>query len=44
MAFRVEEFPVASVDLVYIDPPFNSNADYDILFGFRLPLRRVFQR
>jgi len=23
-----KEFPDASVDLVYLDPPFNSNADY----------------
>jgi site-specific DNA-methyltransferase (adenine-specific) len=22
----------ASVDLVYLDPPFNSNADYNVLF------------
>ncbi len=22
-----------SVDLVYLDPPFNSNADYNVLFG-----------
>ena len=27
-----KEFPDASVDLVYLDPPFNSNADYNILF------------
>jgi len=26
------EFPAASVDLVYLDPPFNSNADYNVLF------------
>jgi 16S rRNA G966 N2-methylase RsmD len=25
-------FPDASVDLVYLDPPFNSNADYKVLF------------
>ena len=25
-------FPDESVDLVYLDPPFNSNADYNILF------------
>ncbi|MBV9008816.1 MAG: hypothetical protein JO354_06580 [Verrucomicrobia bacterium] len=24
-----EEFPNGSVDLVYLDPPFNSNADYN---------------
>jgi site-specific DNA-methyltransferase (adenine-specific) len=27
------EFPDASADLVYLDPPFNSNADYNVLFG-----------
>jgi DNA modification methylase len=27
-----ELFPNASVDLVYLDPPFNSNADYNVLF------------
>jgi len=27
-----EIFPDASVDLVYLDPPFNSNADYNVLF------------
>ncbi len=27
-----EEFPSESVDLVYLDPPFNSNADYNVLF------------
>lgn len=26
------EFPDASVDLVYLDPPFNSNAGYNVLF------------
>ncbi len=26
------EFPDGSVDLVYLDPPFNSNADYNVLF------------
>lgn len=26
------DFPDASVDLVYLDPPFNSNADYNALF------------
>ena len=28
----VKLFPDASVDLVYLDPPFNSNADYNVLF------------
>ncbi len=27
-----EIFPDAGVDLVYLDPPFNSNADYNVLF------------
>ncbi len=27
-----EIFPDDSVDLVYLDPPFNSNADYNVLF------------
>ncbi|MEX1258361.1 MAG: DNA methyltransferase [Gemmatimonadota bacterium] len=27
--------PDASVDLVYLDPPFNSNQDYNILFGHK---------
>ena len=27
-----KELPDASVDLVYLDPPFNSNADYNVLF------------
>ena len=27
-----KEFPDASVDLVCLDPPFNSNADYNVLF------------
>ena len=26
------EFPDASIDLVYLDPPFNSNADYNVLW------------
>ena len=25
-------FPDASIDLVYLDPPFNSNANYNVLF------------
>jgi site-specific DNA-methyltransferase (adenine-specific) len=29
---NTQEFPDASVDLVYLDPPFNSNADYNVLF------------
>jgi len=29
---NAKDFPDASVDLVYLDPPFNSNADYNVLF------------
>src|SRR6266550_1447759 len=36
-----QEFPDASVDLVYLDPPFNSNADYNVLF--REPTGQVSQ-
>ena len=25
-------FPAESVDLIYLDPPFNSNATYNVLF------------
>jgi len=32
MAARQARVPDASVDLVYLDPPFNSNADYNVLF------------
>lgn len=28
-----DHIPSGSVDLVYLDPPFNSNADYNILYG-----------
>lgn len=27
-----DQFPTASVDLIYLDPPFNSNATYNVLF------------
>ena len=27
------QWPDNSVDLIYLDPPFNSNANYNILFG-----------
>ena len=29
----VRQWPDDSVDLIYLDPPFNSNANYNILFG-----------
>jgi len=28
----IKELPDASVDLVYLDPPFDSNADYNVPF------------
>ena len=30
---NTEYFPSASIDLVYLDPPFNSNQDYNVLFA-----------
>jgi site-specific DNA-methyltransferase (adenine-specific) len=32
---NTEYFPSASIDLVYLDPPFNSNQDYNVLFSER---------
>ncbi|VVT07865.1 DNA methylase [Sphingomonas sp. EC-HK361] len=32
LAVLRKEIPDASIDLVYLDPPFNSNANYNILF------------
>ena len=29
----MREWPDGSVDLIYLDPPFNSNANYNIIFG-----------
>ena len=29
----MEQWPDRSVDLIYLDPPFNSNQDYSVLFG-----------
>ena len=30
---RAARIPVGSVDLIYLDPPFNSNATYNVLFA-----------
>src|SRR5205814_643837 len=35
-----KEFPDESVDLVYLDPPFNSNADYNVLFRNEIVWKR----
>ncbi len=35
MAVLREHVPDESVDLVYLDPPFNSNASYNVLFKER---------
>ena len=32
--------PDASVDLIYLDPPFNSNATYNVLFQERVASNR----
>ena len=34
------QFPSESVDLIYLDPPFNSNQDYNLLFGNGKPKSR----
>lgn len=36
--------PDASVDLVYLDPPFNSNATYNVLFAEQDGSRSAGQR
>lgn len=28
-----DKFPSESIDLIYLDPPFNSNADYNVIFS-----------
>jgi site-specific DNA-methyltransferase (adenine-specific) len=28
----LRDFPTESVDLIYLDPPFNSNRNYNVLF------------
>jgi len=42
------EIADASVDLVYLDPPFNSNAGYNVLFkdhgGARVETRKSHQK
>ena len=30
---KLKDFPDASVDLIYIDPPFNSNRNYEVFWG-----------
>jgi len=30
--YVLREMPAESVDLIYLDPPFNSNADYNVIF------------
>lgn len=35
LQFLRESINSESVDLVYLDPPFNSNADYNVIFGGR---------
>ena len=41
----MRQWPADSVDLVYLDPPFNSNANYNVLFkeqsGEASPAHRV---
>jgi len=30
---QLQKLPAAWVDLIYIDPPFNSNRNYEVLWG-----------
>jgi len=30
---KLRELPDACIDMVYIDPPFNSNRDYEVFWG-----------
>ena len=30
---KLKDFPDATVDLIYIDPPFNSNRNYEVFWG-----------
>lgn len=30
---KLKQFPDARVDLIYIDPPFNSNRNYEVFWG-----------
>jgi DNA modification methylase len=30
---QLRKFPAGSVDLIYIDPPFNSNRNYEVFWG-----------
>jgi site-specific DNA-methyltransferase (adenine-specific) len=38
-----EYVPSESVDLIYLDPPFNSNANYNVLFGEKSGLKSAAQ-
>ena len=40
---KLKDFPDESIDLVYIDPPFNSNRNYEVFWGDRKE-KRAFQR
>jgi DNA modification methylase len=37
--WRVAEFPKESIDLVYLDPPFFTNRDYELIWGDEAELR-----
>ncbi|MBU0719634.1 MAG: hypothetical protein KJ749_15425 [Planctomycetes bacterium] len=39
---QLRELPEACVDLIYIDPPFNSNQDYEVFWG-ETKEKRAFQ-
>ena len=39
---QLAKLPDACVDLIYIDPPFNSNQDYEVFWGERKEKRASF--
>ena len=36
---RLREFPADCIDLIYLDPPFFSNRDYEVIWGDEAEVR-----
>ena len=41
---QLAKLPDACVDLIYIDPPFNSNRNYEVFWGESLPTSAISTR
>ena len=41
---QLKKIPDACVDLIYIDPPFNSNRNYEVFWGETKETRCLFSR